>query len=121
VLGGVEWIALHSELTGILLHLKMVIISQVIDSALIVNDVHTCVPQGNSKALATVSAIIDGMGSIGAALGPMMTGYISDWGGFDLVFVMLYISAFTAGLLLIKLAARELVTLRARPAKPLII
>jgi hypothetical protein len=32
-----------------------------------------------------VSAIIDGMGSIGAALGPMLTGYISDAGGFDMV------------------------------------
>ncbi len=73
--------------------------------------------QGNAKALATVSAIIDGMGSIGAALGPMLTGYISDRGGFDLVFVMLYTSAFTAGLLLIKLAARELATLRTSPIK----
>jgi hypothetical protein len=35
-------------------------------------------PQGNAKALATVTAIIDGMGSIGAAIGPMMTGYISQ-------------------------------------------
>lgn len=32
---------------------------------------------GNEKALATVTAIIDGMGSIGAAIGPLMTGYIS--------------------------------------------
>lgn len=67
--------------------------------------------QGNSKALATVTAIIDGMGSIGAAVGPMMTGYISQLGGFDLVFRMLYTSAILAGLLLIRLAARELVVL----------
>ena len=32
---------------------------------------------GNEKALATVTAIIDGMGSIGAAIGPLLTGYIS--------------------------------------------
>ena len=40
---------------------------------------HTCthMPAGNEKALATVTAIIDGMGSIGAAIGPMLTGYIS--------------------------------------------
>jgi MFS family permease len=63
--------------------------------------------QGNAKALATVTAIIDGMGSIGAALGPMMTGYISDIGGFDLVFAMLYFSAIAAGMLIIKLAAKE--------------
>mmetsp|Transcript_15883 Transcript_15883/g.47023 ORF Transcript_15883/g.47023 Transcript_15883/m.47023 type:complete len:501 (-) Transcript_15883:936-2438(-) len=68
--------------------------------------------QGNAKALATVTAIIDGMGSIGAAIGPMMTGYISQVGGFDLVFVMLYFSAVMAGLLLVRLAARELQVLR---------
>lgn len=59
-----------------------------------------------------MSAIIDGMGSIGAALGPMMTGYISQRGGFDMVFVMLYTAAVSAGLLLVKLAARELVMMR---------
>jgi OPA family glycerol-3-phosphate transporter-like MFS transporter 1/2 len=80
-------------------------------SSATLHSVVTCL-QGNAKALATVSAIIDGMGSIGAAIGPMMTGYISEIGGFDLVFQMLYISAVTAGLLLIKLAARELVMLR---------
>jgi OPA family glycerol-3-phosphate transporter-like MFS transporter 1/2 len=69
---------------------------------------------GNSKALATVTAIIDGMGSIGAAIGPMMTGYISEVGGFDLVFVMLYLSALMAGLLLIKLAAKDYAMLRGR-------
>jgi hypothetical protein len=63
--------------------------------------------QGNSKALATVTAIIDGMGSVGAAIGPVMTGYISDVGGFDLVFAMLYFSAIAAGMLIIKLAAKE--------------
>lgn len=68
--------------------------------------------QGNAKALATVSAIIDGMGSIGAALGPMMTGYISEKGGFDLVFAMLYSSAIMAGVLLLKIAAKELQVLR---------
>lgn len=61
------------------------------------------------KALATVTAIIDGMGSIGAALGPMATGYISELkGGFDNVFTMLYASAFSAGLLLSSLVLREL-------------
>lgn len=63
----------------------------------------------NEKALATVTAIIDGMGSIGAALGPMMTGYISELpGGFDNVFMMLYASALCAGLLLSGLVLREL-------------
>ena len=64
---------------------------------------------GNFKALATVTAIIDGMGSIGAAVGPMATGYISELpGGFDNVFLMLYAAATCAGLLLSRLAFREL-------------
>lgn len=62
---------------------------------------------GNAKALATVTAIIDGMGSIGAAIGPMLTGYISQQGGFDGVFLMLYLSALTAGLLLVRLCIKE--------------
>jgi len=64
---------------------------------------------GNEKALATVTAIIDGMGSIGAALGPMVTGYISELpGGFDNVFLMLYGAALCAGLLLSGLVLKEL-------------
>eukprot|EP00879_Flechtneria_rotunda_P018577 GHRR01019493.1.p1 GENE.GHRR01019493.1~~GHRR01019493.1.p1 ORF type:complete len:480 (+),score=139.47 GHRR01019493.1:95-1534(+) len=67
---------------------------------------------GNAKALATVTAIIDGMGSIGAAIGPMLTGYISDTTGFDGVFLMLYIAALMAGLLLARLCIKELQTLK---------
>jgi len=44
--------------------------------------------QGNSKALSTVTAIIDGTGSIGAAIGPLLTGYISQT-GWNNVFYML--------------------------------
>lgn len=63
---------------------------------------------GNEKVLATVTAIIDGMGSIGAAIGPMVTGYISELpGGFDNVFIMLYGAAACAGLLLTKLVIKE--------------
>lgn len=73
--------------------------------------------QGNAKALATVTAIIDGMGSVGAAVGPVMTGYISDLGGFNGVFVMLYVAAISAGVLLIKLAAKEWQILKEKPTK----
>lgn len=70
---------------------------------------------GNEKALATITAIIDGMGSIGAALGPMLTGYISDLpGGFDNVFFMLYTAALCAGLLLSRLVLKEIGELRSR-------
>jgi len=43
----------------------------------------------NSKALATVAAIIDGTGSIGAAVGPLLAGLVSEWSGWHNVFYML--------------------------------
>jgi OPA family glycerol-3-phosphate transporter-like MFS transporter 1/2 len=65
--------------------------------------------KGNARALATVTAIIDGTGSIGAAIGPMLTGYISshtnDWNN---VFFMLYAADLVAGLLLMKLVMKEI-------------
>ncbi|KAK2987651.1 hypothetical protein RJ640_012930, partial [Escallonia rubra] len=63
--------------------------------------------KGDSRALATVTAIIDGTGSIGAALGPLLTGFLSTK-GWDAVFVMLMVGAFTAGLLLSRLVITEL-------------
>lgn len=43
----------------------------------------------NSKALATVTAIIDGTGSIGAAVGPLLAGLVYAWAGWHNVFYML--------------------------------
>nr|GLL21056.1 putative glycerol-3-phosphate transporter 1 [Ipomoea trifida] len=65
--------------------------------------------KGNSRALATVTAIIDGTGSIGAAIGPLLTGYISakSWGA---VFTMLMGAALIAGLLLTRLVISEVAT-----------
>ncbi|KAI3458296.1 hypothetical protein Pfo_014959 [Paulownia fortunei] len=62
--------------------------------------------KGNSRALATVTAIIDGTGSIGAAIGPLLTGYISakSWSA---VFTMLMGAALIAGLLLTRLVVAE--------------
>ncbi|KAI5062396.1 hypothetical protein GOP47_0022935 [Adiantum capillus-veneris] len=64
--------------------------------------------KGNARALATVAAIIDGTGSLGAALGPLFTGYISEAFGWNAVFVMLTISAFVSGALLFKQVSLEL-------------
>ncbi|XP_073017216.1 putative glycerol-3-phosphate transporter 1 [Primulina eburnea] len=63
----------------------------------------------NARALATVTAIIDGTGSIGAAVGPLLTGYVSaqSWSA---VFTMLMGSALVAGLLLTKLVVSEVTT-----------
>lgn len=62
--------------------------------------------KGHPRALATVTAIIDGTGSIGAAIGPLLTGYISteSWSA---VFTMLMAAALVAGLLLTKLIVAE--------------
>ncbi|KAL8539894.1 hypothetical protein ACS0TY_001482 [Phlomoides rotata] len=62
--------------------------------------------KGDSRALATVTAIIDGTGSIGAALGPLLTGFLSSK-GWDTVFYMLIGGAFAAGLLLTHLVIAE--------------
>ncbi|CAN4085297.1 unnamed protein product [Withania somnifera] len=62
--------------------------------------------KGNSRALATVTAIIDGTGSTGAAIGPLLTGYISA-NSWSAVFTMLMGSAFIAGLFLTRLVVAE--------------
>ncbi|MED6187860.1 hypothetical protein PIB30_080491 [Stylosanthes scabra] len=62
---------------------------------------------GNSRSLATVTAIIDGTGSVGAALGPLLAGYISTR-GWNSVFFMLILSILFAGLFLIRVARTEI-------------
>lgn len=47
---------------------------------------------GNAKALSTVTAIIDGTGSIGAAIGPLLAGVVSAGGQWHNVFYMLMVS-----------------------------
>lgn len=71
--------------------------------------------KGDSRALATVTAIIDGTGSVGAALGPLLTGFISTR-GWNEVFMMLVLGAFIAGLLLSRLIIAEIAE---RSGKPL--
>ncbi|VDI65277.1 MFS transporter, OPA family, solute carrier family 37 (glycerol-3-phosphate transporter), member 1/2 [Mytilus galloprovincialis] len=61
--------------------------------------------EGNTKALATVTAVIDGTGSIGAAIGPLLAGLIPVWND---VFIMLIISDILALLCLIRLVYKEL-------------
>ncbi|KAL4127474.1 hypothetical protein QTP88_011645 [Uroleucon formosanum] len=64
--------------------------------------------KGNSKALSTVTSIIDGTGSIGAAVGPLLAAYISDLFDWTSVFYMLMGSNVLAILLLTRLVKREL-------------
>ncbi|XP_025074988.1 glucose-6-phosphate exchanger SLC37A2 isoform X2 [Pogonomyrmex barbatus] len=62
----------------------------------------------NSKALATVTAIIDGTGSIGAAVGPLLAGVVSRWSGWHNVFYMLMCADLLALLLLSRLVYRDI-------------
>uniref|UniRef100_A0A182SZ39 Sugar phosphate exchanger 3 n=1 Tax=Anopheles maculatus TaxID=74869 RepID=A0A182SZ39_9DIPT len=59
---------------------------------------------GNAKALATVTAIIDGTGSIGAAIGPLLAGMVSGWSN---VFYMLVISDVLALAMLLRISSKE--------------
>jgi len=64
--------------------------------------------RGSSKALATVTAIIDGTGSIGAAIGPFLAGALSggdDWGR---VFKMLMVADGLALIFLLRLVKQEI-------------
>uniref|UniRef100_A0A7N6B1V0 Glucose-6-phosphate exchanger SLC37A2 n=1 Tax=Anabas testudineus TaxID=64144 RepID=A0A7N6B1V0_ANATE len=62
--------------------------------------------RGNSRALSTVTAIIDGTGSIGAALGPLLAGLISPT-GWNNVFYMLISADVLACLFLFRLVYKE--------------
>lgn len=69
---------------------------------------------GNSKALATVTAIIDGTGSLGAAVGPFLAGFISvsSW---ENVFYMLVIADIMALILLLRLVTKEISKFKLNP------
>ncbi|XP_068457349.1 glucose-6-phosphate exchanger SLC37A2 [Clinocottus analis] len=62
--------------------------------------------RGNSRALSTVTAIIDGTGSVGAAVGPLLAGLISPT-GWNNVFYMLITSDLLACLFLSRLVYKE--------------
>jgi OPA family glycerol-3-phosphate transporter-like MFS transporter 1/2 len=61
----------------------------------------------DGKAMATVAAIIDGTGSIGAAIGPLFAGYVSSE-GWQSVFLMLMLSDLIAASCLARIFLKEL-------------
>ncbi|XP_013195674.2 glucose-6-phosphate exchanger SLC37A2 [Amyelois transitella] len=67
---------------------------------------------GNAQALATVTAIIDGTGSVGAAIGPMLAGVVSSSGTWSYVFYMLITCDVMALLLLLRVVKHEIIKLR---------
>ncbi|XP_023806482.1 glucose-6-phosphate exchanger SLC37A1 isoform X1 [Oryzias latipes] len=73
--------------------------------------------KGNARALSTVTAIIDGTGSVGAALGPLLAGLLSSY-GWDKVFYMLMAADFFALLLLLRLVTNEMTSSKSGPISP---
>lgn len=69
--------------------------------------------EGNGKALATVTSIIDGTGSIGAAVGPFIAGLVQG-GGWQNVFYMLISSNIMAMFFLFRLVRKEISKLKRR-------
>ncbi|KAG7295669.1 hypothetical protein JYU34_021953 [Plutella xylostella] len=67
---------------------------------------------GNSQALATVTAIIDGTGSVGAAIGPMLAGVVSSSLGWSSVFYFLIACNFMALFLLLRIVKSEIIKYR---------
>ncbi|XP_072165938.1 glucose-6-phosphate exchanger SLC37A2-like [Diadema setosum] len=66
--------------------------------------------KGNAKALATVSAIIDGTGTIGAAVGPLLTGILNpnnDATGWYKVFLMLAAAEILGALMMVRQVYKE--------------
>lgn len=62
----------------------------------------------NSRALATVTSIIDGTGSIGAAVGPLLAGLVSSYYGWHNVFYMLMAADVFALCFLARLVYRDI-------------
>ena len=63
---------------------------------------------GSSRALATVTAIIDGTGSVGAAIGPLLAGAMAGNHNWHNVFLMLMIANVMSLVLLVGIVYREL-------------
>lgn len=82
-------------LSGVLVNGPYALITTAVSANL---GTHPCL-QGNTKAMATVTAIIDGTGSMGAALGPLLTGIISPTGWNNVFYMLISADIFAAILL----------------------
>lgn len=73
--------------------------------------------KGNAKALGTVTAIIDGTGSLGAAVGPPLAGWISSTYSWGDVFMLLYLAVGCAAILLSRVVIAETCRSRGRRSR----
>ena len=64
--------------------------------------------RGNEAALATVTGIVDGTGSVGAAIGQYLVPQIDDLFGWHAVFYFLIIMTFLSGVCLIPMLIRDI-------------
>lgn len=64
--------------------------------------------EGDKKSISTITSIIDGTGSIGAAVGPLLVGLISNNYGWEYVFYILMVSNAIAVLMLVRISENEL-------------
>ncbi|RWS10522.1 Sugar phosphate exchanger 2-like protein, partial [Dinothrombium tinctorium] len=69
----------------------------------------------DSQAMATVTAIIDGTGSIGAAIGPLLAGFVSNSGNWNNVFYMVIFSTILSFVFLLRIGRNEMRKFRVVP------
>ena len=91
-------------LTGVLVNGPYALIMTVVSSDLGTH--HTL--KGSKKAMATVSAIIEGTASIGAAVGPSLAGWLAGDGDWGKVFGMMMGADAAAAVLLGRVVIREI-------------
>jgi sugar phosphate permease len=63
----------------------------------------------NQNAKATVTAIIDGTGSLGAALGPLLIGWLTDASSWNAAFYLLMASCFLSAVFMTRLLVVEVI------------
>ena len=93
-------------LTGLLVNGPYALIMTVVSSDLGTHDTL----KGSKKAMATVSAIIEGTASIGAAVGPSLAGWLAGDGEWGNVFAMMMVADAAAALLLVRVVIQEIRT-----------
>ncbi|XP_048589045.1 glucose-6-phosphate exchanger SLC37A2 isoform X2 [Nematostella vectensis] len=99
-------------LSGILVNGPYALITTAVSANL---GTHECL-RGDTKAMAIVTAIIDGTGSLGAALGPLLTGIISP-SGWNNVYYMLICADMLAAVFLLRQVFFECLTIKAKLSK----
>merc|ERR550525_959555 len=97
------WNILLIVLTGLLVNGPYALITTAVSAEL---GTHKSL-RNSGKALATVTAIIDGTGSVGAAVGPFLAGWLAGDNNWARVFNMLMMADVFAFMLLFRIVKHE--------------